>query len=373
MRFVKSLLIAGVGLAVLIAGYQALNHKPHAAHVQGEKDVYYCPMHPDYTSDRPGTCPICNMNLVKRKPAGDQSKVPAQTVKGYAPVTLDVRQQQLLGIKTVKAQRKPVTHDVQAVATVAHGIDLYKVQDEYIKAYREYITTYRDYRRIQGRRKIKEEDRQVQLKVLEAEHELVMLGLSEEQIAKLRDLNWWELWNQPELMMFKETENYWVLAQIFERDLGFVTVGQAAEIEIPSYHEKIQGVVRAVGGAIDPETRTARAIIEIQKYRGELAANMLAYVSMKVDLDMNLVVPRQAVMDLGGRKIVFVEQGEGIFEPVEVQVGFQNEEYWSVLKGLKEGQKVVANGNFLLDSESRLRSQLSGAQSAQNGGAHAGH
>ncbi len=365
MKVLKFILIAVITVAVLGGGYRLVTHKPHEGHedVRAGKDVYYCPMHPNYTSDRPGTCPICNMNLVKRKSEGQ--KTPVQKVSGYAPVTLDHRQQQLLGVKTVKVERKPVVHNIQAVATVAHGVDLYKVQDDYIAAYREYITNYRDYRRIQGRRKIKEEDRQTQLKVLEAEHKLVMLGLSEEQIAKLRDLNWWELWNQPELMMFKESDNYWVFADIYENDLGFVTVGQTAEIEIPSYHEKMSGVVRAVGGAIDPDTRTARAIIEIQKYRGELAANMLAYERIPVDLDMNLVVPRQAVMDLGDRKVVFVEKDAGIFEPVEIQAGFQNDHYWSVLKGVQEGEKVVANGNFLLDSESRLRSQLS-----QAGGEH---
>ncbi len=152
--------------------------------------------------------------------------------------------------------------------------------------------------------------------------------------------------------------------------MGFVDVGQAAEIEIPAFHEKLQGIVRSVGGAIDEETRTVRALVEIESHRGELAAYMLAYANMSVELGEYLTVPRSAVMDLGTRKVVFIEKSPAVFEPAEIEVGFEGDGYWAVNKGLKEGDKVVVAGNFLLDSESRLRSKMTDASDSGVGHVH---
>ena len=276
----------------------------------------------------------------------------------YASLSLDLRQRQLLGIRTVAVKKMQLTKDIYAIGSVAHSNDLYKVQSEFIEAYQAYVNVYRDFRRIGTRRKNWEVHRQLQNKVLDAEHSLVMLGLGPAQIDKLRNVKWWKSWDQPELEIFKSNNNYWIFAQIFEQDIGFVEIGQKAVVEIPAFHETLNGVIRSVGGYIDPQTRTLRALIEVSGYRGELTANMLAYISIHSELGENLVVPDDAVTDLGTRKIVFVQKDKGVFEPVEIQVGFQGEGYWAVNHGLTEGDQVVVSGNFLLDSESRLKAQL---------------
>jgi multidrug efflux pump subunit AcrA (membrane-fusion protein) len=343
------------------------NFAPMTTQTQQLKEVYYCPMHPSYTSDRPGTCPICNMTLVKQKKAAteghenmaNENSQDANKQSGeYASLSLDLRQRQLLGIRTVAVKKMQLTKDIYAIGSVAHSNDLYKVQSEFIEAYQAYVNVYRDFRRIGTRRKNWEVHRQLQNKVLDAEHSLVMLGLGPAQIDKLRNVKWWKSWDQPELEIFKSNNNYWIFAQIFEQDIGFVEIGQKAVVEIPAFHETLNGVIRSVGGYIDPQTRTLRALIEVSGYRGELTANMLAYISIHSELGENLVVPDDAVTDLGTRKIVYVQKDKGIFDPVEINVGFQGEGYWAVNQGLKEGDQVVVSGNFLLDSESRLKAQL---------------
>lgn len=343
------------------------------------KDVYYCPMHPSYTSERPGKCPMCNMDLVKRKPGDMNGKITADDSRhkleaspaGYSTVTLDEHQRQLMGVKTVAVKKESVSKTVKAFGYVAHNVDFYKIQNEFIDAYRKYVTIYRDYRRFNSRRRNWDVYRELQTKLLEAEHELTLLGLGESDIAKLREIKWWKSWDQPELAILRESNNYWIVAQVFERDLGFVEVGQKVKVTVPSFHEELTGVIRTVGGYVDSETRTVRALIEIEGYRGELKANMLAYIDIFSELGEHLIVPSDAVLDLGERKIVFLDHGQGVLVPVEVHVSFKGEGYWAIHHGLKQGEIVVSSGNFLLDSESRMRSQMTAGEEA--GTAEVGH
>lgn len=373
MKTFKPIVIM-VWIAVLATGGWFVMAQQQNHHEQGHKEIYYCPMHPYYTSDRPGICPICNMNLVKRKTPSEALQSakaqPSGSPEGYASVDLSGTQQQLIGIKTVEAVKKPLMKTVRAYGAVTHDVDLYKVQNEFIDAYIDYINIYRDYKRVIDRRRSWEAHRETQVKALEAEHKLLLLGLSESQIEILRHIDRWQIWNQPELLFVKSSNNYWIYAQIFEDDLGYVDVGQKANIEIPSYKEKMTGIVRSIGGAVDPESRTIRILIELPDYKGELAIGMLADVQMQVELGGNLQVPKEAVMDLGNRKIVFVAEKEGVFKPVEVEIGAHGDGYYAVEQGLKEGERVVVDGNFLLDSESRLRSSFKNAAEGGQGHVH---
>jgi multidrug efflux pump subunit AcrA (membrane-fusion protein) len=293
-----------------------------------------------------------------------QSSHPAGDAHGkvvdHAAVSLRPDQAQMIGIRTAKVKRHTLVKTVRVPGYVSSATELYQIQNNFIDAYIDYVGVFRDYRRVQDRRRTWETHRDLQTRLLEAKDNLLKLGLSDAEIMKLQNVSRTEVWKQPSLALFDNNRNFWVIAQIFEQDLGFVDVGQEAEVSITAYHEKVKGIVRSVGGWIDPATRSASALIELQGYRGELSANMLVDVLMRVELNESVLAAGQAVMDLGTEKIVFVKSVKGTYEPRVIQVGWYADEFWSVKEGLKEGEEIVVDGNFMLDSESRLQSALGG-------------
>ena len=120
-----------------------------------------------------------------------------------------------------------------------------------------------------------------------------------------------------------------------------------------------RGRIKAIDSVIDPKTRSARARAEIENQDGILKPDMYLNAQIKIDLGERLTVPESAVMDSGNRRIVFIADGKGFFEPREVVLGAKSEDYYQVKSGLVEGEKVVTSGNFLIDSESKLKASLS--------------
>jgi Cu(I)/Ag(I) efflux system membrane fusion protein len=120
------------------------------------------------------------------------------------------------------------------------------------------------------------------------------------------------------------------------------------------------GKIKTIGQILDPETRTVNALIEIPIYRGELVGNMFANVQVDVELNDYLMVPQEALMDTGTRKVVFVKESSNQFTPREVVVGALGDNGWGIKSGIKVGDQVVVAGNFLLDSESKMQATLDG-------------
>jgi len=325
------------------------------------KDMYHCPMHPNYTSDRPGTCPICGMNLVKTEPA----KAPNQKagLSDHAAVHLSDAQQKIIGITTVNAVKQPLKRVIRASGYVSTMNDLFMLQDEYIKAYVAYTKVFRDQKRFEHTRRNWDSHRDIQVKLHQAQEDLLRFGFNTHEIEKLQQYSWRSPWEQAGLTFFKEGVNYWVVASLYEQDLGYVEAGQSVDIDLSAYSEKAHGVIKTIGQIIDPQTRTVNALIEIQNYRGELAGNMFVNVEINVELNDYVMVPHEALMDTGLRKIVFVQDASGAFIPKEVKGVVQGDNGWGIGSGIKEGDRVVSQGNFLLDSESRMQASLLGGQS----------
>ncbi len=313
------------------------------------KDDYYCPMHTSYHSDKPGACPICGMNLVK-----------AEGKAKSVGIVLDIPQQELIGIKTVVAKHMPLTKIIRTSGYVSTMHDVYVFQDEYIKAYKDYVNAFRDQKRFEHARRNSEAHRDVQLKLHEAEDKLLRFGFSHSEIEKLQKYSWVTPWEQSGLSFFNDDQHFWVVAQFYEQDLGYIEAGQEVRVEIPAYHETVLAKIKTVGQIIDPQTRTVNALIEISDYRGELAGNMFVNILVDVKLNDFVMVPQDAVMDTGLRKIVFVETRTGVFQERDVEVVALGDNGWAIKSGLMAGEKVVVNGNFFLDSESKMRASIDG-------------
>jgi RND family efflux transporter MFP subunit len=153
----------------------------------------------------------------------------------------------------------------------------------------------------------------------------------------------------------------WVLADVYESDLPLVRVGMRGELKVPYLPGRSwRGPVTYVDPTVDEKTRTVKVRIELLNQGQQLKPDMFADVTLHAELGPGLAVPESAVIDSGGRTLVFLDEGDGRFEPRAVVLGVRTSEGFQVLSGLARGDRVVTQANFLLDSESSLRSALSG-------------
>jgi len=169
----------------------------------------------------------------------------------------------------------------------------------------------------------------------------------------------------------------WVLAQIFQNDLGRIRVGEPADLTVDSYPGRtFRGRVDFIYPDVDMTTRTARVRLLFSNPKLALTPGMFVNVTLQVPLGNQLVIPVNGVLQSGTRQIVFVDRGAGYLEPRDVQLGPQAGDQYIVLKGLKAGERIVTSANFLVDSESQLQAAIgsfvppppgAGAAAAMNG------
>ena len=151
----------------------------------------------------------------------------------------------------------------------------------------------------------------------------------------------------------------WVYDKIYEYEIGLVKPGQTARISTPAYPGQVfHGTLRAVDPILDPQTRSLKVRIEVPNPDGKLKLEMYVDAEIQVSMGRTLAVPESAVLDSGSRQVVFVDLGQGRLEPREVRLGREANDHYEVLSGLREGEKVVTSANFLVDSESKLKSAI---------------
>ena len=380
--------------------------------------LYYCPMHPTYTSDRPGNCPICSMKLVKAEPesvtpAGHEGHSPSggplksftlqELVRmkpgeicllhnckmgkcmmvmteelarlgkcphcgedlgviikdllpeGRIPVKLGSEKQQLIGVKSEPAKTMETVKTIRTVGRIAYDPELYQAQEEYLQA----ITALR---KAEGGH-IPEIREQASKLVESATIRLRLFGLNEELIREI------EKAGKPDrtLLYSDSGGTMWLYAPIYEYEMPLVKVGQKVEVEIPSIPDKkFQGTIRSLDPVVDPATRSVRARAVLENPEGVLKPEMYVNAMLQVDLGKVLVIPKESVFDTGTQKIVFVDRGQGDFEPRQVTVGAKTEGSYEIKSGIAEGERVVTSGNFLIDSESRLKAALQSMGSGEH-------
>jgi Cu(I)/Ag(I) efflux system membrane fusion protein len=158
----------------------------------------------------------------------------------------------------------------------------------------------------------------------------------------------------------------WVIADVFEQDIGLVKNGTQATVKINAYPDKtFSGRVTYVYPTLTAETRTVPVRVELANPGGLLKPGMFAQVELPVGARGKVVtVPLSAVIDSGTRQIVLVEKEAGRFEPRQVKLGARSDTHVEVLDGVDDGEPVVVAANFLIDAESNLKAALGGLGSA---------
>lgn len=154
----------------------------------------------------------------------------------------------------------------------------------------------------------------------------------------------------------------WIIADVFEQDIGLVKSGAKVQIRINAYPGKIfDGAITYIYPTLKTETRTVPVRVELANRGQLLKPGMFAQMELAVGAKAKVVtVPVSAVIDSGTRRIVLVQHKEGRYEPREVKTGARSDDYVEVLEGVKDGEEVVVAANFLIDAESNLKAAVGG-------------
>jgi Cu(I)/Ag(I) efflux system membrane fusion protein/cobalt-zinc-cadmium efflux system membrane fusion protein len=174
------------------------------------------------------------------------------------------------------------------------------------------------------------------------------------------------------LFRLVDLSTVWVEAEVYERDLASVRVGQTARLALDAYPgEQFDGRVSYLYPSITEQTRTLRVRLQFDNSRGRLRPGMYANVVISGPAASALVVPADAVIDSGTEQVVFVTRGDGYFDPRPVKTGRRLTDAIEIVGGLEEGETVASGATFFLDSESQLRGALQNYQAPARASADA--
>jgi cobalt-zinc-cadmium efflux system membrane fusion protein len=155
-----------------------------------------------------------------------------------------------------------------------------------------------------------------------------------------------------ELFTVADISHVWVQAEVYEKDLGRIQVGQSALVHVDTYpSETFTGQVAYIADALDPQTRTAKVRCEVSNASQKLKLDMYATIQLPTTFNrLALAVPVGAIQQLEGKTVVFVRRGPTEFEAREIRPGKTVNDQVEVLGGLREGEPIVTAGAFHLKS-----------------------
>ncbi|HEX6086747.1 MAG TPA: efflux RND transporter periplasmic adaptor subunit [Thermoanaerobaculia bacterium] len=403
----KRILIFALVLLSL-AGCGREQHAGHATETAAQKaaEVFYCPMHPTVVSDKPGSCPICGMNLVKRTEAA----APAATGTDLSAISLSPEQRVTANVKTVRVTLDTHTGEIvttgrvtfderrlsqvtaytggrierlfvnftgdsvrrgQAVGTI-YSPDLFSTQQEYLLAI--------DNRGRMERAGFAGARSASQDLVESTRTRLLLSGMTAGQIAQLertrkpilattitspvsgvvtKKLAVEQQYVQQgqALLEVADLSNVWVEVDVYEQQLPSVRLGDRVEISPAAVPGRtFTGKVSFILPVLEGTTRTARVRVELPNPGLQLKPDM--YVNARIlgaPAPPHIMVPASAVIDRGQEQLVWVETQPGSYEPRRVTTGGRHGAAIVIASGLSEGEVVVVEGGFLLDSEAQLR------------------
>jgi Cu(I)/Ag(I) efflux system membrane fusion protein len=419
-------LVAAIALAVgvtfssrvsAIFQHQHSASQTNTAGTERKVLYWYDAMNPQHHYDKPGKAPD-GMDLVPQYAEGSTSQsVGDETAKMSAgTVKIAPDKQQLIGVRTGTAERQPLVRSVRTTGQLtsdetklAHvhvkingfidkvyvdyigqlvnkGQPLFTLYSpDLVATEEEYLIAKRGAKDL-GRSEFAEVSQGSQSLLRSTRERLKLWDISDEQIKKLdetgevtKTLTFYSpvsgfvtdrkafpqtaITPDMDLYLITDLSTIWVNADVYEYEVPFVKVGQTADMQLSYYAGKTYtGKITYIYPTVDPVSRTVKVRIEFPNPHFELKPQMFANVQLKINYGKQILVPQEAVMDSGDKQYVFVVHEGGVFEPRMIQMGAKLEGNVVVLSGLNAGETIVTSGNFLIDSESRLKSAMSGMQ-----------
>ncbi len=388
---------------------------PPGTDASGRRVLYwYDPMAPGSKFDKPGKSPFMDMDLVPKyadEPgAGGEASAASVTLSpeairatgvAVAPV---LRESLSGGIRTVGSIEIDETRQARVAARVAGRIEklyadftgqevragapLYALYSpELVSTQREYLLALENRQRLAAA--TPDALRSADDLVSASRDRLRLWGIGPGQIAALeRDRSPRASMTFPspitgtvleklavegqyvsegtELYLLADLSTVWLMAQVYEYELGRLRVGQTAEVTVSALPgREYRGRIAFIEPVLDRETRSLRVRIALPNPRGELKPGMFADARLEIPSSSALTVPKSAVIDTGARKVVYVETSPNTFSARDVRTGDASGDRVAVLEGLSEGERVVSTASFFVDSQA----QLSAGASVQYSGA----
>jgi multidrug efflux pump subunit AcrA (membrane-fusion protein) len=334
---------------------------------------------------------------------------PAQKEEPRIPIDVPPAQQAKIGLKVVKIEKKKIEHTIRTVGTVTadqtkeahvhtkingwieqiyadyigkpvkkeqplfelYSPDLVSTQEEYLAARkqgipgREIATTALERLKLWG---VPQAEIERLKKSGKAKRSVTFDSPVNGFIVNKTAIQGMYITPEMELYHIADLSRIWIIVTLYEYDVAVISVGDAAEIQLPYDPDKsFKGKISYIYPEIELETRTAKARIEIDNPDQKLKPGMFSNIELKKNLGEAIVVPDDAVIDTGTRKIVFVKTGPSRFEPRDVKSGPRIENTFAILSGLKEGEEIVTSAHFLIDAESKFQAAIQKGSPAQQG------
>jgi membrane fusion protein, copper/silver efflux system len=416
MRPAKVLIAVLLAAGLFAAGYMVNGQHttPGKAAAGSQAAAYTCPMHPQYTSDHPGDCPICGMRL--EPVAGGQARdAEAAATHGSGTVVVGAAMQQRIGLQVQEVHREPSTHllrvpgriavDDQRLYRVIAATDGWVVElrpdtvgrfvkkDQLLATYytKDLLYTERLFLlSVPADQLVQTESRdfsQASIRTSGSANPLFPvdalrgLGMSDLQIREIhrtrtaspyvaiyapasgfvlaRSISPGQRFDKgTEFYRIADIGHVWLLTDVFEKDREFLKPGTKARFEYQG--RRFSARLSDALPQFDTQSRTLKTRFELDNPGNILQPDMFVDVEIDVEMPAAMTVPADAVFDSGVRKTVFVERGQGEFEPRRVETGWRLGGRVEIVRGLMEGDRVVAAANFLLDSESRMKAASAG-------------
>lgn len=375
---------------------------------QAKHGQFGCPMDPQVVSDSAGRCPVCRMFLVqvdttKLVNAGQtESNVP-----GLVAVMLAPERVQLIGLKTALVENRLVTDPLRLVGYITPDETRLAevqvrasgwVQELYVNETGQRVEKgapllslyspelYQAWQDYQSARKAELLTTDSTMKAIKREiteaskRRLRFFGLNEADVEQggssgsnltLRSPVAGHVLSKSvqsgqyigpgqSLLTIADLSVVWVVAEVYERDLGRVRIGDSATISYSDSKERSRGRIAYIYPTVAADTRTTRARIEVNNASMTLRPGMYADVLVSKDASASLAVPADAILDGGETQYAFVVHDGSHFVPRLVTLGRRGDDWVEVISGLSEGDRVVTSANFLIDSESRLQAAIAG-------------
>ncbi len=375
----------------------------HEAHAADSEVLYTCGMHPQIIQKKPGNCPICGMKLTLLRKASTNAastntfdSTASPSVITINPVTI-----QNMNLRTAVITNGPLERVVRTVGIVdydetslvevttkyrgwieklhvnatgqkvqkgeplfeIYSPDLFSAQTEYLLQRQQPGFDARTSSALMKLRYFDVPDTEITRldQSGQARKTMTVLAPRDGIVLEKMAVEGQMVNEGMRLYRIADLSVVWVLAQVFEKDLPWVRLGQDASISLDYLPDrKFQGRVTFVYPSVDEQTRTVKVRLELQNRDALLKPGMFASVDLQARMaDSVPLVPDMAILHSGVQNTVFVALEGGRFEPRSVQLGPRTDAYqYQILSGLKPGEHIVISGQFLLDSESQLREAI---------------